>query len=261
MVRQSVMYKKGKGGINTRIAKANAAVKAARATVLANRRASSGMYGGGGFGAMSRPIPFYRQSELKCVDTPTTTNVISTTATFVAVNIPVQGAAVYNRVGNEIEMKSLHLIGQIDPTANSNASSEYLRIMVVYDRQTNGAFPTIADLITSYDTTGATTSTVLDHTNPNNFDRFRVLADIRLPIANDASTAPSAKSQFTNDYNNELNINRFINLKGMGTKYKASAGAIGDIASGGLYVVTFGDTAVASAAYALQWTARLRFVD
>lgn len=260
MSRQSVMYKTGKGGKGTRIVKASQAVKAARATLLAARR-NTAMYGGGGFNVMSKPIPFYRQSELKCVDTPTTNALCSTTAVFTAVNIPVQGAAVYNRVGNEIEMKSLHLIGQFDPTANSNASSEYLRIMVVYDRQTNGAFPTIADLLTSYDQAGATYSTVLDHLNPNNFDRFKVLCDIRLPISLDASTAPAAKSQFTHDYNNEFNVNRFINLRGMGTKYKASAGAVGDIASGGLYVVVYGDTAAATAAYTFQFTARLRFVD
>ena len=161
------------------VARANA-VLAARSKSVAKSNTMSTPINRGGFGPYSKRLPFYRQSELKLVDVAQTSNVISTTAYFNVLNIPVAGASFYQRVGNEIEMKSLHLIGNITCTGQPSAGAvDYCRIMILYDRQPNGAYPTAADVLTSYASAGGTTSTSYDHLNPNNADRFKVLADIR----------------------------------------------------------------------------------
>lgn len=160
-------------------------------------------------------------------------------------------------------MKSLHLIGCINAPEASGATnqSSYNRIMVVYDRQPNGAFPAIADLLLSYKYDGTTSSTALDHLNPNNFDRFKILADIRLMFQDNQYAALDNATASAIDYKGEFNINRFINLRGLSAKYKASAGSIGDIASGGIYVVTFSTDTDTTNNFTVDWTARLRYLD
>lgn len=215
-----------------------------------------------GFGVGSRGMPPYRQSELKSVDVNGISLTFDATGNFQVLNIPVTGAAFYNRIGNEIMMKSLHLIGQLTLTNNVATSNEYLRLMVIYDRQPNGAMPATADVITSYNTAGTTSSLVKDHLNPNNFDRFKILMDNRVHIPLDTTGAVSKNDSAITDYTkNEVNINRFIKLRGLSTKYKASAAAIGDITSGSLLLFAFGNIANATAAYSFNGTARLRFVD
>lgn len=207
-------------------------------------------------------MPPYRQSELKSVDVNAISLTFDTTGNFQVLNIPVTGASFYNRVGNEIMMKSLHLVGQLTLTNNIATSNEYLRLMVIYDRQPNGAMPTTADVITSYNSAGAFSSLVKDHLNPNNFDRFKVLMDNRLHIPLDSTGVLAKNDAAIFDYTkNEVNINRFIKLRGLSTKYKASAGAIGDIISGSLLLFAFGNIPNATAAYNFNGTARLRFVD
>nr|WAE42178.1 MAG: capsid protein [Cressdnaviricota sp.] len=216
----------------------------------------------GGFGQYSKPLPYYRQPELKVVDTTEQTNVLGATGIFTVVNVPQVGAAFYNRIGNEIEMKSLHLIGQIALTGTAPVPQfEYDRVIVVYDRQPNGAFPSASDLLTSYTSSGGTSTTAYDHLNPNNFDRFKVLADIRLAFNWNATAALTDHEAKAKDYKGEYNINRFINLRGLSCKYKASAGTIGDVTTGALLVFTVGTSATANAPYQFVWSARLRFID
>lgn len=234
-------------------------------TTPLSRTGGSG-YGSGGFGGMSKKLPYYRQPELKCVDTPLGSYSLSTAAPINVLNVPIVGAAFYQRVGNEIEMKSLHMIGNIIQSNNTVANpgvSEYCRIMIIYDRSPNGSYPAIADILTSYNEAGSTTSTVYDFTNPNNFDRFKMLADIRLDFGSNDTSIVGSNAQINGliYQENELNINRFINLKGLATRFKASAGSIGDISSGSLLLVTYGNKTSSTCAYLANLAFRLRYID
>jgi len=207
--------------------------------------------------------------ETKSVDFPIAANtpqtdIISTTATFLCVNTVQEGAGFYNRIGRRITMQSLHVTGMVFTNQGVTPGSvdEYLRIMVVYDRQPNGATPAIADLLLDYDNAGATSTKSFSHININNADRWQVLRDIRLQIPNDAGNLESGEAPII-DYSNRGNVNEFIRLNGLETHYKATTnpGAIGDISSGALWVITFGNVAAATAAYQFKWTARLRYSD
>lgn len=214
-------------------------------------------------------------TELKSVDVATATFPLGTTANFGVTNVPVEGASFYNRIGRRIRMKSLHINGFITISGGNAAaltSPSYARIMVIYDRQANGANPAIADILTSVTAAGATASTVLDGINMNNRDRFSVLMDEKVllpPIGINGATPANTSSLVSMDPNanagdarqGQMNVNRFIKLKGLETHYKATAGAIADISTGALTLVTFGDDANATAAYNFKWTSRLKFFD
>lgn len=217
----------------------------------------------GGFGPLSRGLPYYRTPELKYLDVQAAQYTFNLTGDFQCLNLPVTGAAFYNRIGNEIEMKSLHMIGNIGLTANTlTGVSEYTRIMILYDRQPNGSFPAVADVLASYSSTGSVSSTSYDHLNPNNSDRFRVLADLRYGFTNNLAATTQCHQAAALDYTNpNIAVNRFINLKGLTTKYKASAGTIGDISSGSLLVFTIGNIAASSEGYNVNLSFRLRFID
>jgi len=173
-------------------------------------------------------------------------------------------------------MKSLHFRGAIIPSAGNAAAVTTpvtCRIIIAYDRQCNGAAPATADLITAYTNNGATSNLTYDGINMNNRDRFIILMDdqIVLPqIGINGATPASTVLTFTS-YNStecqgpqgQLNINRFIKLKGLETHFKASStpGVIGDIATGSLLLFTISNDAGATPAYDLQSTFRLKFLD
>lgn len=200
--------------------------------------------------------------EVKAVDIPLQGKLLSTTATFHLLNGIQEGSSFYNRIGRRIEMKSLHLTGWLDQTGNGAGVDDYCRIMVIYDQQPTGAFPTIASILTSYDNTGNPTTTVSDHLNLNNRDRYTMLADIRFTTSRDAGLSTDGTIGATNSCQ-ETNINRFIKLRGLQTMFNTTTNpaAIGDISTGALYLVTYGRVVAATAAYTLMFTSRLRYRD
>lgn len=194
------------------------------------------------------------------------TNVtVSTTATFTLVNGVQEGSSFYNRIGRRIAMKSLHLVGSFAFNQGMSTGGEYDRVMLIYDRQPNGAAPTIADVLTDYNNAGATSTTSLSALNMNNSDRFMVLRDIRLAtFENDAASPPNALNEAFIDYTtNRVNVNEFVKLKGLETHYRATTNpaVIGDIATGALWVVTFGSIPVATAPLDFNFQTRLRYWD
>jgi len=184
-------------------------------------------------------------TEVKSVDLLESTFPFNNTAPMVVFNIPLEGASFYNRIGRRIRMKSLHFRCKIMPS-NNNATAlpqpVILRQMIIYDRQCNGAFPALADILTAYSNAGTTSSQPLDGLNMNNRDRFEILLDnqVILPAmgingASPASTVlnyTSANEKNSGEPQGQINMNRFIKLRGLETHFKASAGAIGDIATG-----------------------------
>lgn len=216
------------------------------------------------YGNQSRPGgTMGRGDELKCVDVNNVTVGLSSTAVFTPTNIPVQGAAFYNRVGRKINMKSLKLNLLIVPLRTITVS-DFVRIMVLYDRQPNGALPaSLATVLTSYNTAGTTSSTILDSLNQGSRDRFIVLADIRNALPSITVTAGVVTNVGVSDQvDTILNIQRFIPLKGLETVFnQTNGGSIGDIVTGSLLVFTAGTNTAGTEGYQAFLTTRLRYYD
>nr|WAE42745.1 MAG: capsid protein [Cressdnaviricota sp.] len=204
--------------------------------------------------------------EVKCVDVENQTMPIQTgsvATNITVVNAPLEGAAFYQRVGRRIAMKSFHLNGYITQTFSNAAPNlaTYVRIMVIYDRQTNGAAPSYADILLAYNASGATSSIVLDGINMNNRDRFTVLMDYKVTLPPIGINGVTASELDTIIDTTKLMVNRFIPLKNLETHFKNSAGGVGDIATGGLFVFALDINGVASNAWQFLWTGRLRYRD
>ena len=97
------------------------------------------------------------------------------------------------------------------------------RIMIVYDRQPNGAFPSISDLLSlNVSTAPLFTSGI----NMSKKSRFSILCDRYIDLDTDA-VGTATVVLFRNN----------INLE---TEFSATAGTIADITTGALFLITMG---------------------
>ena len=201
-------------------------------------------------------------SEKKALDIPVAATDFTVAGIIVPLNIVTQGAAFYNRIGSRIELSSIQFRGYIDPVVTSPASHDIGRVILFYDRQTNGVLPTTNDLLQNRDLAGTATSSALSGINLDNRDRFLVIRDqhIYFPETYGAVTPTIASNNtISKEGYNEFLVNIYVKLKGLTTQFKANAGNIGDIASGGLFLLFISQGT--NNARNCTWTTRLRFKD
>lgn len=216
----------------------------------------------------SVPATFYAgvktgATELKSVDSIVSGDFDLPGTITLAVPPPVEGSGFNNRIGRRIRMKSLQLRGfiYIDNTNAAVRNPGLLRLMFVYDRQPNGAVPSVADLLLTTDPSGATGSTVYAGVNMNNRDRFFVLRDRTIPIPPLGINGVASTTVGTMVYGppSELKIEEFINLRGLEAHFKATTGAVTDIATGSIIMLTH--STYTDCGYSCSMSTRLKFYD
>lgn len=191
---------------------------------------------------------------------------VSTTATFGLLNDLVVGANAYQRIGRTVLMQNLHVRGAFYPSGNAGTvAGEYIRLVVVYDRQANGAAPSYSDIFQSTDAAGNTSSGAFDYPRISNAERFVILADEHFnwcATATNGTGGILAQAASVQNQNQDTRFDRFIPLKGIPVSYTGAGGSgAASIASGALYFVTIGSNAAATAGSTFNWTARLRYTD
>jgi len=163
--------------------------------------------------------------EPKYHDTTLTTAAISNNAgSLYPVNLTIQGTGGDSRVGREFINESLHLRFNVYSAAVSDI--DYLRVMVVWDKEVRGTIWAAGDL---FGHVGATL-TAVSPINADNFYRFKVLSD-RYFTAKSPFAANGAS--YAVDYS--------VRLSNLRTRcFNSSNGTIADIDSGSLvvYLVT-----------------------
>lgn len=126
------------------------------------------------------------------------------------------GTALYQRVGSRINIRSIALDFDITPSAATVIGD--IRWALVYDRQTNGAFPAITDMFGQNGATGATYAGV----NMGNRNRFSVIRDQVVCI----------------DPGTGLEKHVKVFCKGYWpVDFKASGGAVTDFTTGAIFFV------------------------
>lgn len=221
-------------------------------------------YRTGGFIPAQQGVRGFGASETKTLDISETGSPLTaqtTTTNVTLLNGSQNGTGYWNRIGNKIHMKSLYFNAYMYATGTQTEYPDYIRVIIVYDRQTNAALPNWSDVILSITQANATSSISMDNINLTNKDRFSILMDERymLPVCPTAS----AETQVAQNFNancEHIMIKRYIKL-GLETQYKASSGAIGDITTGGLFLMTQGLYASGSQGFALNFSSRVRFSD
>jgi len=237
-------YKKA---VTSRRLKADKASKAARAMKLYR----------------PMPGPRYAKGEIKSLDVPSSTYTLNSTAQITALNLIRAGTSFFNRIGRKINMKSLHVKLQLNPI-RTVAATDYCRVMIVYDSQTNGSNPAIADIIQDTDQAGTNTTNAVSSANLNNRDRFRILCDWRLCLPSVTLTGGVQTNLGIQDVNESIvDLERFIPMKRLVTQFKAdsSPAVIGDIATGGIFLVTLGGVASGFEGWQVVGSTSLRYLD
>jgi len=214
-------------------------------------------------GVRYRNIAPSHGKQLKCVDllgAPVSTP-FSTTLGLALTNATNIGSNINNRLGRKIRMRSLHVHGIIQHyQAGAIPGDDFIHLMVVYDKQPNGAVPVASDLFQSVDIGGPSTTTAWAFMNPSNFERFRVLRHYKAKMEYTAAT-PEVSHE-TTDYKKDVTIDWHINLRGLETQYNAgTAGNVQDQVSGSLLLVTYGVQTAANSQYQFVGNTRLRFED
>lgn len=186
---------------------------------------------------------------------------INTTAAMQALMIQ-QGTGSFQRVGNQCQLKSIRLRFRLFPTNAPEVLSSMARMMLIYDKQPNGAYPTTATILANINEAG-TTSAFDPEANLNvaNMDRFIVLMDERCIVpGQDAGGVFQQQGPFDEAC---YSVDRFIKLRGLEQRYSATSSpmVIANQTTGALYLFTMGSVVAASEPYAFYGTARLRYYD
>lgn len=218
-------------------------------------------------GGILSTAPHSTSSEIKTTDVPATTSgYFNDAAQYYLLNGLINGSGFYNRIGRKVSLKSVRVRGQIYPDNDTaDGTSQYFRIIILYDKQPNQAFPPITDILATFNNAGAPTTTAYSFLNITNSDRFVILRDTPFHISDNALTGLYNQDANVMDYKNKGNYDEYIDLKNVETGYSnTSTGAIGDIQTGALYMVLYGTAPAATAnenVYRFNFTARLRFWD
>jgi len=152
-------------------------------------------------------------------------------------------------------MKSLQIRGFLQAGSAATASESYTRMIIVYDKQANASAPTYANIMTAQDITGATESTFISMVNLDNRDRFVIIRDRNWMMGRVTTTATQTYSTA-----NPVDINEYIKLNHETVFNAGSAGTVGDITTGSLYMFLINSTG-GSAGVTMTWETRLRFID
>jgi len=224
--------------------------------------------------ALPRQIIQYQQThsggEVKSIDVINPTNAaaqaqftLNSTPQITALNLLSAGSSMFNRLGRKVSLKSVHLQGFFNWSNASMPGGQFARLIIVYDKQPNGALPVFSDIFKDQDaSTGADHATTqpTSGVNLSNRDRFEIIADRRFFLPAQATIAGDVSTSATVD---PMHCEIFHKLKNRETHYKADSTVpvIGDIATGSLLFVTVGNIASGSEAWALLASIRVRYTD
>lgn len=179
---------------------------------------------------------------------------ITSTAQFVALNLCAQGDSEVQREGQKITLTSLLWRGAIFP----GTVDSHIRLLIFWDKQTNGALPTLTDVL---DNTIITSSSYAPR-NLEGSQRFVFIMDWAgvIPAKNIVAVANPSTQPVNKSFKDLKGFKKFKSKKNkFMTKFNAATAAIGSITTGSLIVMVLGDQAANGPVIYLG--TRVRFMD
>ncbi len=168
----------------------------------------------------------------------------STTGSIFLLNGVGAGTANFQRLGKKIAMRSLYLQLAIEKNPAAATNNDYVRLMVVLDRQANEAAPIVSEILELT----TPTNPFLDMWAPNNLGnskRFVTLYDQRLVFHRTFIEGRIVKKFLT--------LNQTVN-------YDNAGADIADLTTNSLWLVLIGSVATGGAVPSVTGFSRLRFV-
>lgn len=197
---------------------------------------------------------------------------VNTNDSIAVLNLVQQGAGSWNRVGRKIFPKSIRIKGSILVTSawsttNHSQYGNYLRCILVWDKQPSGAaIPQFDHMFGVTEQTGAESTTIMSPLKYDNMDRFIVLKE--WVLSSNPGSSGSYVSPTGAGVHNIITFDEFYRFKGkFETVYSGQSNpmTLADISTGALYIV-FRSRATSldpTSSIALQpdVIARLRYTD
>ncbi len=207
--------------------KKQASVKRARKTVIATRRAGISTAG-----------------EHKFFDTTLGTTALATAGVILSpsLNLVPQGVTESTRVGRKCTITQINFRAFVILTSGTATTSDLYRIMLVLDKQANGAPATIVDVLETADEKS--------FNNLSNSQRFLVLKDWYGAINKTADIGTNVNSQ--------QKVLSFFKSCSIPIEFSAATGAIGEIRSNNLLLLGLSSS---GATISMSHTTRIRFAD
>lgn len=169
-----------------------------------------------------------------------------TTGAFTLINGTPTGTDWETRTGRQLVMTSVTIRGTIRGNSASNRSTN--RTIVLYDKQTKGATPTLAS--------------VLDGTSPTaNFNRYLGLHRFEILYDNLCTTVGQGGGAGTNFTDNSVIPWQFSMPLNHPVIFSGTGATVSSIDYGGLFILTFGNQAAGTGAATLDFDYIVTFVD
>jgi len=186
---------------------------------------------------------------------------LNSTPNITLLNAVTIGSSSWNRIGRKISMLSGHFIAN-PILVNASSVVQYARVVLVYDKQTNGSAPSWDDIFrdninsaSDINTSGA--YNVYAGINLNNRDRFEIIMDQRMLYpASDTSAIITQTEELQ-----QMNCYHKLGNREVHFKADSAPGVIGDVSTGGLFLITAGNITEGSEAFGLQVHFRMRYSD
>jgi len=184
--------------------------------------------------------------ELKYTDADVHQGDVINTGLFTLLNGIGFGTEAYQRVGRQIQLVNLDLRFAVTQQ-NGAVNTQICRVMVVYDRQTNGLIYPSSDLL---DNSVALLFWTQKQYNRDGRQRFIVLHDECMQV-----NPNLLEGSFPF-------INRKIDLRGLATQYNAQPGLlVNTIMTGSLYLIAFSMAPLGAINLKADFAARVNYLD
>lgn len=199
--------------------------------------ASSGRIAPKKFMRLDKTLSIKSAREKNVIDVAHSSAVSAGSSAITLLNGSVPGSGVSDRLGRRINMVSLQLrlgftneyAATVGGTTLTGQACDYFRVILVYDKQTNGSTPAVTDVLVS--------DNVNSLTNLNNRDRFTILMD---KLINPSAYADPSPETHGNGYvfSSSHDGRKWFRKLDLLTQYNAgTAGTAADIATGALWLI------------------------
>lgn len=186
--------------------------------------------------------------EVKFLDTAMATTVASTAVVTDQLNIIEQGTTSSERVGQKTKIHSVQIRGEIRLLPGASASiAGVFYMLLVQDRQANGAAAAVTDVMTS----SLLTSGMI---NMSNSSRFKIHRRWVVPLNVTASRVGGTV------LNHWITTMEYFQKVGVAVEFSGTTGVIGEIKSNNLFVI-MGCNTEADGLIQFEGACRIRFSD
>jgi len=240
------LYSRRRASFGRRFSYPRRAMWSARRNPVAGRRSYKGASYGSSASA-TRALRYTnwnaRPEELKYLDTNNASYASGTTGSITLINGVAAGSTAITREGRQAFWKSVNVSGWVAPVDATVIGSRN-DVYVIWDKQPGAAVPAMTDFFVE--------AKAGSPMNLNYRERFVIIAHKTYTIGGLTAGAPAVTPTV-----HAVSINVRLNLR---TTFKGDANAIGDIATGAMYLVTLGSEADADGAL-FKVAVRLRFAE